>query len=256
MLALLALQNPSGAAEITGDHRLIRRFVEDGAITQKAWFAAATDYDHHDGGHDVWVLATAAFRLGRDVETGIQGGLLDRKRETGETLFGADLAEPVDTTGLADATIYGKYRLLRSPVEMAIGAEATLPLAGASTGRGPGAFRYAAFVGLRRSFSGATLIGSVGATDSSDSKGAGGTRGRSAALLGAGLLLPLSYVWTLVGEVTYDGARYEGSGSDARALVGLDWRPTENIVIRGGVARGISEAAPDWSADLSAAFHF
>ncbi len=41
------------ALEVSGDHRLVQRFVEDGAIVQKAWFGALADYDRFEGGQDL-----------------------------------------------------------------------------------------------------------------------------------------------------------------------------------------------------------
>lgn len=254
---VLVLQGADAAAlEISGDHRLLRRFIEDGAIVQKAWYEAAASYEDSERGHDLEGTIAAAFRVGRDLETGIVAGVLARRREAGERLFGAGLASSVDTAGLADGTLYAKYRILRSPIELAIGGAALLPLADSSHELGPGALGFQGFLGLRRSFAGATLVGSLGATDRSDSRAEGGARGRSAGRVGTGILVPLSYVWTFVGEVTYDGPRYEGDRADSRVLAGLDWRPTANLVVRGGVGGGLSERAPGRSATISAAFHF
>jgi len=244
------------ALEVSGDHRLVQRFVEDGAIVQKAWFGALADYDRFEGGQDLAGTILLAFRLGRDVEAGAIAGVIDRRREVGDTLFGAPLAGAIDTTGLADATVYGKYRILRSPIELAVGAAVAVPLADESRELGPGSVRSRFFLGMRRGFSRATLVWNLGATDRSASRAPGEARGRIAALAGTGLLLPLSYVWTFVGEVNYDGARFEGDRGDARLLAGLDWRPTANIVFRGALGHGLSERAPDLSAHLSAAFHF
>ena len=256
LLVLCPAPRDATALEVSGDHRLVQRFVEDGAIVQKAWFGAVADYDRFEGGQDLAGTIVLAFRLGRDVEAGVIGGVIDRRREAGDTLFGAPLAGPIDTTGLADATVYGKYRILRSPVELAVGAAVVVPLADESRELGPGSVRSRFFLGMRRSFSRATLVWNLGATDRSASRAPGEVRGRIAALAGTGLVLPLSYVWTFVGEVNYDGARFEGDRGDARLLAGLDWRPTANIVFRGALGRGLSERAPDLSAHLSAAFHF
>jgi len=257
-VAIVALLQTAGATalEISGDHRLFRRFIEDGAIVQKAWYEAAAQYDDFEGGHDLSGTITAAFRLGMDVEAGIKAGIIDRRRDAGEVLYGAALPRGVDTIGLADATLYGKYRILRSPIELAVGAAAFLPLADSSRGLGPGAFRYEAFVGVRKNFPGAALVGSLGTTDRSDSGAAGRSPGRSAPSFGTGVLVPLSSFWTVLGEVTYDGSRYEGDRADSRVLAGLDWRPTANLVVRGSLGHGLSDRSPARTATLSGAFHF
>ena len=257
-VVIVALLQTAGAAalEISGDHRLLRRFIEDAAIVQKGWYEAAAEYGGFKGGHDLSGTITAAFRLGMGVETGIKAGIIDRRRDAGEVLYGAALPGTVDTTGLSDATLYGKYRILRSPIELAMGAAAFLPLADSSRDLGPGAFRYEAFLGLRKSFSGATLVGSLGTSDRSDSGAAGRRPGWSAPSLGTGILVPLSYFWTVLGEVTYDGPRYEGERADSRVLAGIDWRPTANLVVRGAVEHGLSDGSPARTATVSGAFHF
>jgi hypothetical protein len=258
IVAMMVLGSTRGtlALEIGGDHRLLQHFVEDAGIVHKAWFEVAARYDGFGSGRDLTAAVDLAFRLGRDVEAGLQSGFIARKRDPGESLYGSVLASPIDTTGLFDPTVYGKYRILRSPFELAVGAAATIPMADEDSGRGPGNFRYEGFIAARRSYSRATLVWNAGWTDRSDAKGPVGARGRNALRAGAGVLVPLSYEWTFVGEIGYDPARYRGDGDESWALAGLDWRPTGNVVVRGGVRRGWSEVAPSFAAILSAAFHF
>jgi len=241
---------------VTGDHRLLLHFVEDGALVSKGWIEAAGTYARVDGGSDIGADLRAAFRFGRNVEAGLTARALMRSRDAGQPLFGATLASEVDATGLADPQLYGKYRLLRSPVEVSLGAIASLPLGDERSGLGPGSFGYRAFLGLRRGFPGATLVGSLGAASQGASKAAGRDAGRTSGLLGFGLLVPLSYEWTFLAEVNYEGARFKDQGQDIEALAGMDWRPAENIVVRGGMGAGLTDAAPSVLAVLSAAFHF
>jgi hypothetical protein len=256
VVAVLGAVRGAVALEIGGDHRLLQHFVEDAGIVHKAWFEVAARYEGFDRGRDLTGALNLAFRLGRDVEAGFQSGFIARKRETGETLYGNVLTAPIDTTGLLDPTLYGKYRILRSPFELAVGAAATIPMADRDSGRGPGSFRYEGFIGARRSFSRATLVWSAGLTDRSDSKVAPRAAGRNAARAGAGILVPLSYEWTFIGELGYDAARYRGDDDRIGALAGLDWRPTSNTVIRGGIGRGWSKVTPSVAAMLSAVFQF
>lgn len=244
------------ALEITGDHRLIERFIEDPSLVQKAWLGVTGRYEAPSGGRDFHATLVAAFRLGHDVEVGTEAGFIERRRNDGETLYGTPLAGSIDSGGLADVLIYGKYRVLRGPFEMALGANAILPVAEADRGLGPGNLRVVGFAAFRKGFHLATLVGSLGVTDRSSARGPGEVRGRVAAVLGAGVLVPLSYDWTFLGEATYNGARYEGDTSDARLLAGLDWRPTPNIVFRGSFARGLTDGTPPRSATLSAVFCF
>ncbi len=256
ILGILLAGAPANAAEITGDHRLQERFVEDGAIVEKGWLEASGRLERFGGGRDLSGTVTAAFRYGRDVEAGLVVGVLDRSRDAGETLFGEPAATAVDGASLADARIYGKYRILRSPLEMAVGLITVVPLADETRGLGAGSFQYRAFFGMRRRFSAATVVWSAAVDEPGDSGAAGRAPGRIGGCLASGVLVPLSYAWTFLGEVNYEGRRYAGDGNDLRLAAGIDWRPAQNLALRGGLAAGLSDAAPDLSATLSAAFHF
>ena len=253
---LLAATTPARALEMTGDHRLIRRFVEDAGLVQKVWLGVTGEYVAPTGGREMLATMLAAFRVGRDVEVGARAGFISRRRNAGETIFGSPLASSIDGAGIADMMIFGKYRVLRGPFEMALGASATLPLADDERGLGPGNVQGRGFAAFRKNLRPATLVFNLGATDRSASRGQSEARGRVAAALGAGILVPLSYDWTFLSELTYDGVRYDGGRSDGRFLAGLDWRPTPNIVFRGSLARGLPGGAPPYAATLTAAFRF
>ncbi|MFQ5877933.1 MAG: hypothetical protein ACE5JH_09645 [Acidobacteriota bacterium] len=258
---LLALAVGASAAraavvEISGDDRLIRGFVEDGDIVRAAWIGVSAAYAGADEGRDLLGEVTAAFRVGEDVEAGLVAGVLNRDRDAGAELFGSTLRSPVDGTGLSDVLLYGKYRLLRSPVQLAVGAATTVPIADEANGRGPGSPRYEIFAGLRKGFTAASVIWSLAVVRSDDAEPPGAAEGRTALRVGFGLLAPLSRIWLLVAEAQYESARYDGDRQRAEVEAGLAWKPTENTVIRGEVGAGLTDAADDFSAVLSAAFYF
>jgi len=236
-LALLACMLAWGdaraaAGTIGGDHRLVRRFVEDGAIVQKGWLEAAVGYDDGSRGRDLRSALTLAFRLGPDVEAGVVLGGLDRRRDPGDRLYGPPLAAAVDASGVGDA------------------------LADDEEGLGPGVAQYRAFVGLRTGSARATVIGWIGAGRRGDSEFAGRAAGLNTLLAGAGVLVPVSRLWTFVAEADYEGARFSGEQADGRALAGLDWRPTDNLVVRGEAGAGLTGGAPDRMGSISFVFHF
>jgi hypothetical protein len=152
--------------------------------------------------------------------------------------------------------VYGKYRILRSPIELAVGAGVELPLADASSGRGPGIVQYRGFVGLRRSFARATVVWSLGASARTAARSNAEADGRTSGSCGVGVLVPLGSMWTFVGEAAYDRPRFSGDRSDGRMLGGLDWRPTENLAVRGMMGAGLTSAAPGRTASMSLAYHF
>ena len=239
-----------------GDHRLLLSFVEDGAIVHKAWFEAGARWDRFADGDDGSGMVTAAFRYGRDVEAGLIAGVRHRSRDAGAVLYGSTVAESFSATGLWDLLVYGKYRVLRSPIELAVGAALVIPLAHGDSGLTSGALQGEGFAALRKSFTRGSLIGHAGIATAGAARQGSEADGRSAIAAGVGGLIPMAPLWVFIAEVDYDGAGFEGDGSSTRGLVGVDWRPTENVVARGGVAAGLSDGAPNIVALVSMAFGF
>jgi hypothetical protein len=261
-LCLLAAGVPVLAAEgsvpgqVTGDHRLFQAFVEDGAIVHKGWLEVAAAYAGDAKGRDLLGSITVAFRFGRDVEAGITAGLLSREREAGATLYGAEIPDSVGGTGFSDAIIYGKYRVIRSPFELAVGAAASLPLAQEEAGRGPGVFQYRTFAGARKKFSRATLVGSLGAGFRDDSRSPGGAEGRTSLRAALGVLVPIRPTWTFVGELDHESTSFGRDTPEGRVLAGLDWRPMANLGLRGALGTALTRDTPDRLAIASLFFHF
>jgi hypothetical protein len=245
----------AAAPPLNGDYRLLLSFPEDGAIVQKGFFEAGGRFDDDTTGDDIVGGVTVAVRYGRDVEAGLFLGAIHRTRDAGAELFGTTLTEPLSTTGPADLSLYGKYRILRSPLDVAVGGLVDLPLADGNSGITSGAASGQGFVGLRKAFSSLTLAGHAGIGTAEKARFGEDAPGTTFVSAGTGLLIPLAPLWVLITEVDYEGNRFEGEGASAQALVGLDWRPTENFIVRGGISFGLTEAAPDVSLAASLAFH-
>ena len=242
---------------ISGNHRLIDRFVEDGAIVPRGWIELVAGYtDYQQGGRDLVAGTVVAFRFGRDVEAGLFGGMLDRRRSAGTPLFGAPLQEEIDGAGLADMALYGKYRALSGPCELSVGGRVTIPLGDEQAGRGPGVFQYEGFTGVRKSWPRVTLVGSAGVAGRDDSQAPGAAEGRTSLKLGVGTVIPLSLLWTMMAEVAYESARFAGEGGNAEFVIGFDWRPTNFLAARGGAGAGLTGEAADFTAVLSVVMFF
>ncbi|HET6278666.1 MAG TPA: hypothetical protein VFG08_07775 [Candidatus Polarisedimenticolia bacterium] len=261
MLALVFwLSGPAAEAAIhpvSGNHRLFDRFVEDGAVVPRGWVELVAGYaDYRQGDRDRVAGTVVAFRFGRNVEAGLLGGALDRRRSAGAPLFGAPLPEEIDGAGLADAALYGKYRALSGPFDLAVGGRVTIPLGDDQAGRGPGVFQYEAFTGVRKTWPRATVVGSAGVAGRDDSQAPGAADGRISLKLGVGTLIPLSLLWTMMAEVAYESARFAGEGSDAEIVVGFDWRPTKFLAARCGAGAGVTDEAADFTAVISVVMFF
>lgn len=248
---------PAAPPPLSGDHRLMLSFAEDGALISKAWFEAGAGASRDSGGNDFGFYLMAAFRYGRDVEAGVKVGALHREREAGSDLYGTSLVDSFSRTGASDLMLYGKYRILRSPFDLAVGGSVDLPLSDDDSGLTSGAVRGRGFAALRARLSGGgAIVGHAGLVNSGDARFGAGASGRTAAIAGVGLLQPISRIWTFTGEIDYQGAVLDGTEAATRAAAGLDWRPTENIAARGGLAAGLTDGAPSISGILSCVFYF
>jgi hypothetical protein len=241
---------------LSGDYRLLLRFAEDGAVIRKGWIEAYGDARRSASGDDLGAHLRAAFRFGRDTEAGVDLGGLRRRRDAGADLYGAVVPEDFSHAGLGDALVYGKYRLLRGPCDLALGASLTVPLADDDSGLTPGAVQAKGFVALRGSVGGTALVGHLGVVSAGDAHYEEGAQGRTAGTVSFGALWPLGRLWTLLAEADHSGALWENDGPTTRGLVGLDWRPTENIVVRGGLGAGREEKTDQVSGTVAMAFHF
>ena len=256
-VACLAAASPCRAATLPvgGEHRLLLGFIEDGAVVGMGWFEAALSASDSGDGWDDRGTILVAIRYGRDVEAGVVVGALHRQRHTGAPLYGGTVDDSFTHTGASDAVVYGKYRVLRGTVDLSLGASASIPVAGDTSGLTSGAMEVRGFVGARGALpGGSALIGHVGFATAGTS-GFSGASGGTTLRAGVGSLVPLARIWTLILEAEYEGGLFAGQGSGTTALAGLDWRPTENIVVRGGMGGGWGRAA-EFTGILAVAFRF
>jgi hypothetical protein len=255
--ALLITAAPARAAGPPGgEDRLLDSFAEDAALIDKAWIEFAFQARAADEGDDFGLGVIAAFRYGRDVEAGFDVMLLDREREAGAPLFGVEVPTSFGHTGLADPSVYGKYRLLRGACDLSIGAKVSFPAAPDDSGLTSGAIVGRGFVAFRGAWRRAALIGHLGLGASDDSGYEQGAEGETFATGSFGAVVGLSRLWNLTAEVDFEGARFEGEEERGRGVVGLDWHPTVNIRVRGGLGSGWGRDAGAIRGLAAMAFHF
>jgi len=244
------------AAPQGGEDRLLLTFIEDGALIDKAWIEFAGVAREADEGRDLGLSLRAAFRYGRDAEAGVDLTFLNRQRDAGAPLYGAAVVDPFEHTGVSDPIVYGKYRLLRGACDLAIGARASIPVAPDDSGLTSGAWEGRGFVAFRGAWRQAALIGHLGIGVSSDAHYEEGAAGRTFATASIGSVVALSRLWNLLAEISFEGARFGGEEERGRGLVGLDWHPTVNIRVRGGVGSGWGSESGAFSGIAAMAFHF
>jgi hypothetical protein len=256
LLLALAGDAQAGGTGGTTDARLMLRFVEDGAVVRKLWAEGGLSWERFAGGTDLRFRPNVAFRYGRDVEAGLVVPVLRRTRSEGDVLYGSEVDDNLSSTGLGDLVLYGKYRVLRSPFELSVGATCSLPLAHGDSGLTSGAVGGSGFAGMRKRFSALTIAGHVGFAITEEARFGQNAEGRLSGTAGFGVLIPLAPMWVLLTELDVAGAAFEGDGASSRVLLGLDWRPMSNMVFRGGIGTGLTDSAPGAIGLASLVFDF
>jgi len=256
IVAMGCLSGTARAQGITGNHRLVESFIQDGAILRQGWLEAGAGYSDWGGGDDFAAGTRIAFSaLGR-LEAGGRVFYLDRTRLRNDVLFGEKLSSDIDENGLGDLDLYGKFRFGASPREWSAGLLVKIPSGDDRERLGSGRTDYAVFLATRRTFERLAWIGNASVRINGDSRTPGGGSGKTSGSLGGGAILRISYSWIFMAEAMYETRRYEGGDVDFRVTPSLDFRPTENLALRLGVAFGLADGSPDQETTFSFVFHF
>lgn len=244
------------AQEITGNHRLVDRFIEDGAMLRQGWLEARGGYGDWGGGRDVTVGTLVAFKVLENFEIGGRIAYLDRTRSRDEVLYGERLGATVAENALGDLDLFGKVRFTPSPREFSLGLVVKVPAGDEHERLGSGRTDYELFGATRQTLGKFAWVGNGGVRFNGDSRTPGGGDGRTSFLLGGGALIKLAYSWTFLAEAAFESRRYSGGDPDVRLTPALDFRPTENLSLRLGVGVGLADGSPDREATFGAVFQF
>ena len=60
------------------------------------------------------------------------------------------------------------------------------------------------------------------------------------------VLIPIHSELMFVGEARFEDERFDRLDSDTRVLGGLNWKPWNRGMLRGAIAVGLTDGAPDW----------
>lgn len=260
LLALAALGFLAGpplhAQEITGNHRMFERFVEDGALVRQGWFEARATWADWSCGRDLQGDVLLAFRPFDPIELGGRFGYLDRSRSRGEVLFGERLTATDSNNGWTDVDLFAKVRLLEGPWSMSLGAVVKAPVADERERLGSGSTDYEGFFAVRRTRDRLAWVAHGGVRSNGEAKTPLPADGRTSLLLGGGFLVRFAYSWTFQVEAAYESRRYDGGDPDLRVIPAFDLRPTENLALRWAIGGGLSDGAPHREARFGAVFQF
>ncbi len=250
------LAGTARAQGITGNHRLVENFIEDGAVLRQGWLEAGAGYSDWGGGHDFTAGLRVALSALERLEMGGRVAYLDRSRLRNDVLYGEKLSSDTEENGLGDLDLYGKFRFGTQPREWSAGLIVKIPSGDDRERLGSGRTDYAVFVATRRSFERFAWIGNASIRSNGDSRTPGGAAGKTSGSLGGGAIFRISYSWIFMAEARCETRRYDGGEADFRLAPSLDFRPTENLALRLGAAFGLADGSPDQEATFSVVFHF
>jgi len=258
-LAVLLLGYGGGLAraqEITGNHRLLENFEMDGAILRQGWLEAGAGYSIWGDGHDSALGTRVAFSAMDKLEMGGRIAYLSRTRSRDQVLFGERLSSSIDENGLGDLDLYAKLRFRTEPRDWSAGLLIKLPAGDERERLGSGSTDYGVFLATRRTFTRLAWIGNASVRFNGDARTPGGGNGTTSGALGGGALFKLSYSWSFMAEARYETRRYDGGDVNFTIAPSFDFRPTENLALRLGLAFGLADGAPDRAASFGTVFHF
>jgi hypothetical protein len=233
-----------------GSDRLFRSFVEDTAITER--YRLETQFQRQEGDSIdrglMNLIGSAQFGSIPNVEFGAKLSLVGVNTVSGS---GGD--------GLGDTDLWAKYVI--GPTsdnrhELAFGTAVTVPTGSDSDGAGFDSIASKLFFAGRREISWGVLTGNVGLSFNGDGKIFGlGLSGQTAFGLNIGLIAPVTYRLTVVGEAGYRSERFAGFDAEAVILGGVNVLLKEGS-IRGALGLGLSDGSPDVEVTVGYAFPF
>lgn len=244
-----AQTTPPPAKSATGQDRLFLAFAEDAAFVRQQWWEGEFEFEDLDPWDITLVRGVAAFQPIRKLEVGVRAG------------FGStDAPPPVpDGTGATDLDVWGKWNVgtADGKTDVAVGALATVPTGDDTSGLGFDAFQFQLFGALRHRTGQTTVAARLGVRANGDGRiGGAELDGRTSAVLSAAIVYPASERLSFVGEVSLESKRFRQMDSDTRILGGANWRAFDRGILRGAVAAGLTDGAPDVQLIVGYAFTF
>ena len=243
--------NPSAVVQnFPGSDRLFRSFVEDTSIDRRRRFETQVQLqkdDSIDRGR-MNVIGSAQFGSIPNVEFGVK-----------LSVVGVNTATGLSGDGVGDTNLWAKYvmgTMSDNRHELAFGVIATLPMGSDSDGAGFDSTGSKLFIAGRREIGWGVLTGNLGVSFNGNGQIFGfGLSGETAFSVNLGVIAPLSYRLTLVGEVGYEGERFTVFDHETTVLTGVNVMLKEGS-FRTAVAFGLSDGAPDVEVTVGYVFPF
>jgi hypothetical protein len=226
------------ARPTSGDDRLFLGFAEEATVVDRQWWEGQIERREADQVDLTLVQGIVAFQPWKGVEIGGRMGF-----GSSDTSGGLP-----DGSGGTDVDAWAKLYMGErfEDTEFAAGGIVTVPTGDDTAGLGTDAFGLAVFGSVRHRLTRMILSGNLGARMNGDGDYLGqDLEGDTSLFLGGGVIVPISDQVTLVAEGRIESERFEGMDEDARILGGINWRALRRGMIRGAVAAGLADGAPD-----------
>lgn len=234
----LAQTAPGVARPTSSSDRLFLSFAEDATVVDRQWWEGQVEAADDDSADANVVRAVLAFQPWVDMEFGGRVGFGD-----------TDVTNGSDGSGATDLDVWGKYHLGgNEQTEFAVGGVVTVPTGDETAGLGSDAFGVSAFGSIRYRLTRSIITGQAGLQFNGDGRRGSETEdrdGETSPMAGVGVILPFSDNVAGVAEARYEDGRLQGDDADTRVLGGVNWRPGGRGTLRGAIAFGLSDGAPD-----------
>ena len=241
---------PSSAPLSKHSDRLFINFIEDAAVVNHQWWEAQLEYSDGDPIDAIILRGIAAFQPMQSLEVGGRVGF--GTTDTPGTL--------PDGSGATDLDLWGKWYFPTpsGTTEFAAGAVVTVPTGDDTAGLGFDAFAVEGFGCMRYTAKRFTLSGKLGLRLNEDASilGSEDIDGETSVSVGGGVIWPWTERVSFIGELNFEDGRFEGADSDTRFLAGLNWHTGGRGILRGAVALGLTDGAPDFQALVGYAYMF
>lgn len=243
--------------------RLFLAFAQDAAVVGSQWWEGQLGYMDGSKGMptDAWIMrGVVAFRPVKTFEVGGNFGI-------GNTNASGDRP---DGTGATDLQAYGKWVFKNGApnTDFGVGLLLTIPTGDDTVGLGYNSFASQAFGSVSYRLENVVVLGGhVGLCLNGDGAYQGqDLNGKASFEVGFSALFPLANQVSLVGEVVSQTARFDNPNPSPNNLIGaeaatqisggVNWRAFGRGMLRGNVAFGLTEGAPDFTVLMSYAYTF
>jgi hypothetical protein len=222
------------------DRLFLRWFEYDGEIVNGQWWEGDLVYTNHENFDAFTVEILGAVQPFRKLELGGRVGFGTTNTDRGLP----------DGSGATDLDFWGKYRLgASSPdTDVSVAAKVTIPTGDDRAGLGTDAFAFTLYGALRQELQNSVFTAYAGIQWNDDGRifaEDNRLEGKTAGVMGGGVILPLSNTITFVGLANLTTERFEGIDSDFNIEGGINWHVSSRGVFRTSLRLGITDGGPD-----------